>query len=177
VLDTKPKPLSSVRNNFFDWQLLQPNSNGGIFYDFCDALEVQNGVSANASGWGLRQAYTSWGQFWNETYYAVCECCLSPVLPLTDTFTDFCVPENPACGSDTPEDCLGTFNASSTYYTDIGINNPVRSWKWFVCNYVGWFEDGYPANTTGIVSPLITSDYEEVRPLSLFYLSRRHPPK
>jgi hypothetical protein len=41
-----------------------------MFFEFCDALEVKDGVSAPATGWGLENAVSSWGLFWNNTYYA-----------------------------------------------------------------------------------------------------------
>jgi len=41
-----------------------------MFFNFSDALEVKNGVSAPATGWGLEHAIHSWGSFWNNTYYA-----------------------------------------------------------------------------------------------------------
>ena len=59
-----------MRNNLWDWQSLSPSSGYGTFFEFCDALEVKNGVSASAKGWGLQHALQAWGTFWNETYYA-----------------------------------------------------------------------------------------------------------
>lgn len=41
-----------------------------MFFQFCDALEVKDGVSAPPTGWGLENAIHSWGSFWNDTYYA-----------------------------------------------------------------------------------------------------------
>lgn len=63
--------IQSVRNNLWDWQSLSPTSGGGVFFEFCDALEVKNGVSAGSEGWGLDHALQAWGSFWNTTYYAV----------------------------------------------------------------------------------------------------------
>jgi hypothetical protein len=40
-----------------------------MFYQFCDALEVKDGVNAGPGGWGLDNAINSWGNFWNTTYY------------------------------------------------------------------------------------------------------------
>jgi hypothetical protein len=40
-----------------------------MFFQFCDALEVKDGVSAGPQGWGLDNAIYSWGDFWNTTYY------------------------------------------------------------------------------------------------------------
>lgn len=61
----------AVQENFLSWQALQPNSGpGGDFYEFCDALEVKNGVSAGASGWGLDNALQAWGNYWKSKYYS-----------------------------------------------------------------------------------------------------------
>ncbi|KIJ58452.1 hypothetical protein HYDPIDRAFT_119526, partial [Hydnomerulius pinastri MD-312] len=62
---------AALQNNLFDWQDLQPWSGpGAMFYKFCDALEVKDGVSAPATGWGLDHAIQAWGSFWKSTYYA-----------------------------------------------------------------------------------------------------------
>lgn len=64
----------SVRNNLWTWQSLQPTTGAGsAFYEFCDALEVKNGETAGASGWGLQYALTAWGTYWNQTYYNQCK--------------------------------------------------------------------------------------------------------
>jgi len=61
----------TVQYNLFDWQSLQPDVGpGAMFFEFCDALEVKDGVSAGPEGWGLDNAIYSWGNFWNTTYYA-----------------------------------------------------------------------------------------------------------
>lgn len=60
----------AVLQNLFSWQSLQPDSGPNqAFYQFCDALEVQDGVSAPASGWGLDYALQAWGNYWKSTYY------------------------------------------------------------------------------------------------------------
>ena len=66
-------PATAVRNNLWDWQSLSPSSGGGTFFEFCDALEVKNGVSAGPKGWGLQHALQAWGSFWTKTYYPDCE--------------------------------------------------------------------------------------------------------
>ena len=59
-----------MRANLVDWQSLQPNVGpGALFFEFCDALEVKDGVNAPVNGWGLENAINSWGSFWNATYY------------------------------------------------------------------------------------------------------------
>ncbi|KAF8827103.1 hypothetical protein HHX47_DHR5000888 [Lentinula edodes] len=61
--------VAGFRNNLWDWQSLSPTSGpGATFFQFCDALEVKDGVNAPATGWGLDHALTAWGSFWNETY-------------------------------------------------------------------------------------------------------------
>lgn len=67
----KPRSYNIVRNNLWDWQSLQVTSGPGAqFYNFCDALEVKNGVSAPASGWGLDHALDAWGSYWRDFYLA-----------------------------------------------------------------------------------------------------------
>ncbi|KAL7282649.1 hypothetical protein ACG7TL_004122 [Trametes sanguinea] len=50
----------ALRNNLWDWQSLSPSSGGGLFFEFCDALEVKNGISAGPNGWGLDHALQAW---------------------------------------------------------------------------------------------------------------------
>lgn len=62
-------PLHAVRNNLWDWQSLSPSTGpNGTFYQFCDALEVKNGISASASGWGVDHSLNAWAKFWNNGY-------------------------------------------------------------------------------------------------------------
>ena len=63
--------MSIVQYNLYDWQSLQPTSGpGALFFEFCDALEVKDGVNAPPTGWGHEHAIYAWGSFWNNTYYA-----------------------------------------------------------------------------------------------------------
>jgi hypothetical protein len=63
--------VNPVKLNLVDWQSLQPDVGpGALFFEFYDALEVKDGVTASATGWGLENAINSWGSFWNNTYYA-----------------------------------------------------------------------------------------------------------
>jgi len=56
-----------VRNNLWEWQELQPTSGPDtLFYAFCDALEVKDGINAPAEGWGLTHALQAWGNFWTK---------------------------------------------------------------------------------------------------------------
>lgn len=64
----------AVRNNLWDWQSLQPDSGSAVqFFDFCDALEVDNstGTIANETGFGQEHAVKAWGDYFRETYYAI----------------------------------------------------------------------------------------------------------
>ena len=68
---TKHADPKIVRNNLWDWQELQPGAGPGqAFYRFCDALEVKDGVSAPAEGWGLEHALDAWGFYWRTRYYS-----------------------------------------------------------------------------------------------------------
>ena len=59
----------TVRNNLWDWQLLQPGSLGGSkFFQFCDALEVKDGVAGPVMGWGLDHALTTWSDNFKNSY-------------------------------------------------------------------------------------------------------------
>ncbi|KAF7320909.1 Peptidase S28 [Mycena chlorophos] len=128
---------SALQDNIFDWQdLLLSTGPGGLFFQFCDALEVKDGVNAPAAGWGLDHALEAWQTYWNTTYFAL------------------------LCGDDDAEDCLGTHDESQSYWTDTSIDNAGRSWFWTVCNYVGWLEVAAPAGHPTLVSSLIQPSYE-----------------
>lgn len=46
------------------WQELKVSSTGfSRFYEFCDALEVQNGQIAPETGWGLNVALQAWAYY------------------------------------------------------------------------------------------------------------------
>jgi len=127
----------SLRNNLWDWQSLQPYVGYAQFFEFCDALEVKDGVSAPATGWGLEHALNAWGTYWATTYY--------PLI----------------CGDLDAETCLGSYDPTQSYYTDISVDNSGRSWEWFVCNYVGFLQDGAPIYWPSLVSRLIQPIYDE----------------
>lgn len=62
----------SLRENLFDWQGLSLSEGaGGQFFQFCDAIEVKNGVNAPAAGWGLEHALEAWSSYWTTTYLAL----------------------------------------------------------------------------------------------------------
>ncbi|KAG1790715.1 peptidase S28 [Suillus plorans] len=144
---------SALQYNLFDWQSLQPDVGpGAMFFDFCDALEVKDGVSAGPEGWGLENAIYSWGNFWNTTYY------------------------NYVCGSEDAETCLGTYNTTQSYYTNVTINNAERSWFWMVCNQVGWYQVGPPEGQPAIVSRILQPIYEERQCVDMFPQAFSYPP-
>ncbi|KAG2114779.1 peptidase S28 [Suillus discolor] len=145
---------SALQYNLFDWQSLQPDVGpGAMFFDFCDALEVKDGVSAGPEGWGLENAIYSWGNFWNTTYY------------------------NYVCGSEDAETCLGTYNTTQSYYTNVTINNAERSWFWMVCNQVGWYQVGPPEGQPAIVSRILQPIYEERQCVNMFPQAFAYPPQ
>ncbi|KAH7925529.1 hypothetical protein BV22DRAFT_1104894 [Leucogyrophana mollusca] len=130
---------AALVNNLYDWQMLQPGGGQQNFYRFCDALEVKDGVSASEKGWGLQNALESWGNFWNTSYYAS------------------------LCGTVDAETCLGTYDATQPYYTDVSVNNAWRSWFWMMCNEVGWYQGGPPLGQPAIVSRIIQPSYFQAR--------------
>ncbi|EPQ59204.1 peptidase S28 [Gloeophyllum trabeum ATCC 11539] len=128
----------ALRNNLWDWQSLSPDTGPGAqFFQFCDALEVKNGVSAPATGWGLEHALQAWGSYFANVYY--------PIL----------------CGDADAEDCLGTYDQSQSYWTDTSIDNAGRSWEWIVCTEVGFLQDGAPPNWPTLVTRLVQPAYDE----------------
>ncbi|KAG6910123.1 hypothetical protein DXG01_012882 [Tephrocybe rancida] len=127
----------ALRNNLWDWQSLQPTTGpGGAFYKFCDALEVKDGVSASAHGWGLDHALAAWSSYFKNTYYAG------------------------LCGESDAELCLGTYDPTQSYWTDTSIDNSWRSWFWIVCNEVGYLQEGAPKYHPTLVTRLVEPDYD-----------------
>ncbi|KAJ7852314.1 serine carboxypeptidase S28-domain-containing protein [Mycena leptocephala] len=118
-----------------EWGLSLTSGPGAQFFNFCDALEVKNGVNAPAAGWGLDHALAAWSSYWSTTYLAL------------------------LCGDDDPEDCLGSYDTSQAYWTDTSIDNAGRSWFWIVCNEVGFLQpqgfasSGNPSLVTRLVQP------------------------
>ncbi|KAF9556830.1 hypothetical protein CPC08DRAFT_74131 [Agrocybe pediades] len=127
----------ALRNNMWDWQSLQVTTGpGGQFFKFCDALEVKDGVSAPASGFGLDHALAAWGAYWRNTYY------------------------REICGTDDAVDCLGTYDATADFYTNTTIDNASRSWMWIVCNEVGYLQEGAPVGHPSLVTRLVQPPYD-----------------
>ncbi|KAI0368439.1 peptidase S28 [Pilatotrama ljubarskyi] len=120
-----------------DWQDLQPTYGpGGAFYEFCDALEVDDGSVAGPEGRGLENALLAWGEYYRKSYISS------------------------YCGSDV-EECFGTYNASSQRWTSTEVNNSDRSWEWLTCTEFGFWFDGAPKDRRTLVSRTITPAYSE----------------
>jgi pimeloyl-ACP methyl ester carboxylesterase len=127
----------ALRNNLWDWQSLQVTSGPNTsFFKFCDALEVKDGVSAPASGWGVDHAFAAWGAYWRNSYL------------------------DGLCDGTDPEDCLGSYNTTQSYWSDTDINNSNRSWMWIVCNEVGYLQDGAPITSPSLVTRLVQPGYD-----------------
>ncbi|KAJ7167611.1 serine carboxypeptidase S28-domain-containing protein [Mycena filopes] len=121
----------SLRNNLWDWQGLSLSIGPGAqFFNFCDALEVKNGVNAPAAGWGLDHALSAWSSYWSTTYLDL------------------------ICGGDDAQDCLGSYNTSQSYWTDTSIDNAGR------CNEVGFLQESAPPAQPSLVSRLIQPSYD-----------------
>ncbi|KAH8094923.1 serine carboxypeptidase S28-domain-containing protein [Cristinia sonorae] len=130
--------VDALKFPLYTWQDLAPNTGpGGDFFNFCDALEVKNGVSAPASGWGLNHALQAWGNFFTNTF-------------ISDS-----------CGDDSVVDCFGTYDATQDFFTNTTIDNANRSWMWFVCNEVGFLQEGAPLGHPTLVSRLLQPIYDE----------------
>ncbi|RDX43248.1 peptidase S28 [Lentinus brumalis] len=129
---------AALQQNFFTWQNLQLDSGpNGDFFKFCDALEVKNGVSAPASGWGLDYALQAWGSFWKNTFY------------------------EQICGSDDNDLCLGTYDSTNPYWSYTYAPNAGRSWQWLTCNEFGFNFDGAPASQPTIASRFVKAVWSE----------------
>jgi hypothetical protein len=59
--------------------------------------------------------------------------------------------------------CLGTYDASQAYWTNITVNNASRSWFWMVCSQLGYYLVGPPEGQPTIVSRIVQPIYGEVR--------------
>ncbi|RDX52320.1 peptidase S28 [Lentinus brumalis] len=127
----------ALRNNLWDWQSLSPTSDGGIFFDFCDALEVKDGVSAGEAGWGAEHAIQAWGSFWTSEYYSF------------------------LCEDQDVVTCLGTYDPTAEIFTDTSVGNDERSWLWIVCNEMGFYQEGAPEPNPTLVTRLVRPEYDE----------------
>lgn len=117
----------ALRWDLWTWQSQQPNTGpGGAFYQFCDALEVKNGVQASATGWGVTNAVSAWAKHFVATYGAPAS-----------------IPEPKPENSLVPR-------------ADYPVDDPTRSWQWLVCNELGFGSDGPPVGQTALVSRVVT---------------------
>lgn len=66
---------SVVRNPLYLWLGMEPGSGSDSpVFQFCDAMEVKNGVSAPESGWGLEHALPAFGRYFKEQYIPSSTC-------------------------------------------------------------------------------------------------------
>ncbi|KAG9312786.1 serine carboxypeptidase S28-domain-containing protein [Chiua virens] len=136
---------AALQLNLFEWQNLQPDGGpGGRFFKFCDALEVKDGVQAPVTGWGLEHAISSWGSYWNTTYYAS------------------------VCNSFGAEECLGTYDTSQPFWSNVTVDNDNRSWFWLVCNQFGFYQVGPPEGQPAVVSRILQPNYLERQCVNMF---------
>jgi len=145
---------AALKNNLYDWQSLSPSSGPNAqFFQFCDALEVKNGVSAPASGWGLDHALSAWSTYFANTYL------------------------HTLCKDSSVVDCLGSYDANSTYYTSTAVDNANRSWFWFVCNEVGFLQESAPKGWPSLVSRTLHPAYDERQCSLMFPQAFPKPPQ
>ncbi|KAG1723677.1 peptidase S28 [Suillus lakei] len=145
---------TALQYNVFSWQSLQPDVGpGAMFYQFCDLLEVKDGINAGPDGWGLDHAINSWGNYWNTTFY------------------------NLTCQHQDAETCIGTFNPTDSYWTNITVNNSNRSWFWMVCNQIGFYQVGPPEGQPAIVSRIVQSSFIERQCVTMFPQVFASPPE
>ena len=111
-----------VQGELSTWQNLQPNSGpNSAFYQFCDALEVKNGVSAPASGWGLDYALPAWGNYFKTVTLPDSKILTSfaPLRLLTEPVSLFWLL---GCPDVDVETCLGTYNPDDAFWTDTKVD-------------------------------------------------------
>ncbi|KAG2357279.1 peptidase S28 [Suillus spraguei] len=144
---------TALEYNLWDWQSMQPDDgSGSMFYEFCDALEVKDGVNAGSDGWGLDNAIKSWGNYWNTTYYHY------------------------VCHDQDAETCLGTFDPTDIYWTNITVDNANRSWFWMVCNQEGFYQVGPPEGQPAVVSRILQPSFDERQCVYMFPEAFASPP-
>ncbi|KAG2138324.1 peptidase S28 [Suillus clintonianus] len=144
---------TALQYNLWDWQSIHPyDGPGDMFFKFCDALEVKDGVVAGPEGWGLENAIYSWGNFWNTTYY------------------------NYTCAGYDPEACFGSYDATQSYFTDVTVNNANRSWFWMICNQMGFFQVGPPEGQPAVVSRILQPVFVERQCVNMFPQTFTSPP-
>lgn len=170
-----------MRYNLWDWQNLQPYSGPNQqFFQFCDALEVDDGIIAPESGFGLDHALTAWGSYLTNTYLPQSTFCALLHVVRADTLL-VCGSVDRECVScslhsnflvtDEPNStCLGTPPSDSEYWGSDYAPNASRAWEWMTCNQFGFFQDSAPTNEITLVSRLVQPSADEVR---ILYECRR----
>ncbi|KAI0043738.1 peptidase S28 [Auriscalpium vulgare] len=127
----------ALKTNLYIWQELGPGDGASVFYDFCDAMEVVDGVNAGPNGRGGEHALAGWGNYWTSYEYA------------------------DVCGLSDAETCWGTYNANDSFWTSTEVDNAERSWSWIVCNEMGFFQESAPISHPTVVSRLLNISYDE----------------
>ncbi|KAJ7454756.1 peptidase S28 [Mycena latifolia] len=121
----------------WSWQSLGPAVGAHQeFFDFCDTLEVKDGVAAGPGGWGLEYALAQWGAWQLQTNLASCG----------DSYAG--------------DECWGTFDPTASFYTNVDPTNTYRPWMWLICNDLAFWQDGDPTGPS-IVSKQVNVAYWE----------------
>ncbi|KAI0063287.1 peptidase S28 [Artomyces pyxidatus] len=121
------------------WQDLQPGFDPAEedFFDFCDHLEVKNGTMAPAGGWGVDHAVAAWANYTKADYMQW------------------------DCGSDSPDDCLTTYDLSNPYWTNVTSPQDDRAYQWTLCSEEGFSSlSGAPAGSPTLVSRILTPSWD-----------------
>ncbi|KAJ7106499.1 peptidase S28 [Mycena crocata] len=121
----------------WSWQSLGPAVGAHQeFFDFCDTLEVKDGVSAGAEGQGLDYALAQWGAWQLQTNLQ-------------------------SCGdSHAGDECWGTFDPNASFFTNVDPTNTYRPWMWLICTDLGFWQNGDPTGPS-IVSKQVNVAYWE----------------
>ncbi|KDQ18926.1 hypothetical protein BOTBODRAFT_153797 [Botryobasidium botryosum FD-172 SS1] len=147
----------TLRNPLWKWQGLTPTTGpGNDFTEFCDALEVKNGVSASEDGWGLEYALEAFGKYMK---YSLANSEREQRLHTTLILIGGLLPDTDCDGQDVLT-CVGTYDKNLPYWRDTTLGNSARSWQWFLCNDFGFWQDGAPLGWESLVSRLIGPDYD-----------------
>ncbi|KAJ6630993.1 serine carboxypeptidase S28-domain-containing protein [Mycena sp. CBHHK59/15] len=117
----------------WSWQSLGPTVGAHQeFFDFCDTLEVKDGVAAGPEGQGLEYALAQWGAWQLQTNLNYCG--------------------NSYAG----DECWGTFDPNAVFYKDVSPTNTYRPW----INDLAFWQDGNPT-APSIVSKQVNVAYWE----------------
>lgn len=136
----------ALRWDLWTWQDLQPNTGpGAAFYQFCDALEVKNGMLASENGWGVDNALSAWARWFSINYAADADCVDNDGLCSSSLGR----PPMPAAMHD-KQVVPQQFEARADY----PVGDTYRSWFWLECNEIEESLDGPPIGQGGIVSRL-----------------------